>query len=108
MEIHTLANRLLKLSQQYTHRYSIERSPQWCLLKLNEEVGELVQAYLKSTGQTRSNSSSQIELEDELADVLGMVLILVRELDVDIERGLERKWFRHEADNEKALAELNP
>jgi NTP pyrophosphatase (non-canonical NTP hydrolase) len=110
LNINTLANQIEALSKQYTTRYDINRTPEWILLKLTEEVGELMQAYLKVTKQTRHAHSDDFEvslLEDEVADVLGMTLIVAKEFNLDIEAGLERKWFRHKKSNEAAIAEQN-
>ncbi len=106
MELHTLASELEVLSKQYTQRYQIDRTPQWLLLKLTEEVGELMQAYLKVTGQTRDTATkgdAKTALEDELADVLGMTLLVAREFDLDIDAGMHRKWLQHRQANQTAI-----
>jgi NTP pyrophosphatase (non-canonical NTP hydrolase) len=108
MDIQEAAVRLEQLSKQYTNRYNIDRTPQWILLKLTEEVGELMQAYLKVSKQTRHAADQTFDrqvLEDEMADVLGMTLIVAREFNLNIEAGLERKWFRHEDANSAAIEE---
>jgi NTP pyrophosphatase (non-canonical NTP hydrolase) len=106
MDVTKLATKLEQISIQYTDRYNIQRTPEWILLKLTEEVGELMQAYLKVTKQTRhahEEEFSRQALEDEMADVLGMTLIVAKEFNLDINAGLERKWLRHEARNTAAL-----
>jgi NTP pyrophosphatase (non-canonical NTP hydrolase) len=109
MDIHALTTKLFKLSQQYTTRYNIERSEEWVVLKLTEEVGEFVQAFLQCSQQSRKEISAReakSALEDELADVLGMVLVASKEFDLDIEAGLHRKWFRHQEDNERSCQSI--
>jgi len=68
-------------------------------LKLQEEIGELVSAYLSSTerGRKRGKSTAQIKenFEDELADVLGQLLVTANYFNVDIENALKRKWFKY-------------
>jgi NTP pyrophosphatase (non-canonical NTP hydrolase) len=62
------------------------------MLKLNEEVGELTQAYLRMTGQSRS-PGAPAAFAAEIADVLAHLLLLARRFDVDIDAELDRKWF---------------
>lgn len=98
----SIAQRINRLSLQYAQRYGFERTDEWVMIKLQEEVGELCQAFLKHQKQTRHANETQTvarDLADEVADVLGMTLIIAELFDVDIDAALERKWFRHEAEN---------
>ncbi|MEO7015792.1 MAG: MazG nucleotide pyrophosphohydrolase domain-containing protein [Leifsonia sp.] len=65
------------------------------MLKLNEEVGELTQAYLARAGQARDKGRSVDERDDdfraEMADVLAQVLLLAERFDVDLAAEVERK-----------------
>jgi NTP pyrophosphatase (non-canonical NTP hydrolase) len=63
------------------------------LAKLMEEVGELSEAILIQDSMQRKDklSTSKKELEDELADVLLVTLILSQELEVDVKKALEKK-----------------
>ena len=113
MEIKDLASELALLSKQYCQAYGINRTSDWLLLKLGEEVGELFQSYLKYQGQTRNTLKGTTgyclafeSLENELADVLGMVLVLADEFNLDINAGLDRKWFRHKLTNPKLIDKL--
>ena len=67
------------------------------MLKLNEEVGELTQAFLARSGQSRDKGRSPEELDDdlkaELADVLAQVLLLAERFDIDLAPEVERKWL---------------
>ncbi|MEU4603142.1 hypothetical protein AB0F43_09205 [Kribbella sp. NPDC023972] len=54
MELGELAERLEKISARYEERVGFARNADWFLLKLQEEVGELTQAYLQHTGRGRS------------------------------------------------------
>jgi NTP pyrophosphatase (non-canonical NTP hydrolase) len=47
VDLETLSERLEKISVGYGERLGFERDPDWFLLKLQEEVGELTQAYLQ-------------------------------------------------------------
>jgi NTP pyrophosphatase (non-canonical NTP hydrolase) len=111
MDVNQLAASLEILSKQYAQRYQIDRTGQWLMLKLMEEVGELTQVFLKQSGQTRdirTEGDAKCAFENELADVLGMTLLVAREFDLDIDAGLQRKWFSHQTANEAAIAGRNP
>ena len=68
------------------------------MLKLQEEMGELVQAFIDLHGMGRDRGLGEDDkaqaFQDELADVLGQVLLLARQHDVDIEAAVEQKWLR--------------
>ncbi|TDU87214.1 hypothetical protein EV138_0732 [Kribbella voronezhensis] len=101
MEIEELSGRLEKLSARYGEVLGFERDGDWFLLKLQEEVGELTQAYLQVTGRARTKGKSAEELRDgfqlEFADVFCQLLLLARHFDVDVPREIERKWLAHES-----------
>ena len=97
MELEELSRRVEAVSIAYAAAHSFERTETWHLLKLQEEVGELTQAYLKRTGQARANGRSEAELEasfrEELADVLAHTLLLARACGVDLDAELDAKWL---------------
>lgn len=103
------AQRINRLSLQYAQRYGFERTDEWVIIKLQEEVGELCQAFLTQQKLSRHASNEGCKtnaIADEVADVLGMTLIVAELFGVDIDAALERKWFRHEAENLKAIKSL--
>ena len=99
MDLNTLTNQLESISVGYAQEFNIERTPDWFLLKLTEELGELIQSYLKYMGQARINGQSQAELkrdlEDELADVLGMTLLVANNHNIDLQDTISRKWLKY-------------
>jgi NTP pyrophosphatase (non-canonical NTP hydrolase) len=82
----------------YARRHGIERTDDWLVLKLHEEVGELTQAYLERGGRSRDRGATSDDVDAafraELADVLAQLLLVARRFDVDLDAELERKWFR--------------
>lgn len=63
-------------------------------LKMMEELGELSDAILSSMQLQRASKVSQfqqVHLDDEFADVLGCVILLGIELDINIEEVMRRK-----------------
>lgn len=94
-----LTERLAKVSDTYAQKCEILRDDDWYLLKLQEELGELVAEYLRSSGRGRMKDMSPTDvrtaLEDETADVLASILLFAQHNKIDIEKALERKWFRY-------------
>lgn len=97
MEIRATAQQVDAISRRYAEIYGFERSTDWLVMKLQEEVGELVQAYLATTGRQRDKGIAPEEIERrfawELADALGMILALSEATGVDIERAIDEKWL---------------
>ncbi|WP_371401214.1 pyrophosphatase [Kribbella sp. NBC_00662] len=100
MDLDTLSERLEKISVRYGERLGFERDPDWFLLKLQEEVGELTQAYLQHTGRARSKGATPGQIHEtlqlEFADVLCQLLLFARQHDVDLSAAVERKWLVYE------------
>lgn len=93
-----LADEIEVISRVYERRFDVKRTDDWMVLKLQEEMGELVQAYLAHTGRSRDRGRSGEEIaagfRAEIADVLGQLLLVARRFDVDVEAEVQRKWFR--------------
>lgn len=99
MNIKELTNNLLKISDLYAKRFAIERSSDWHLLKIQEELGELSAAYLKLSKRARMCDVDPLELkkklEDEIADVLAMLLLFANDQDIDVEKAIKNKWYQY-------------
>ncbi|SFS10983.1 hypothetical protein SAMN04487783_1493 [Agrococcus baldri] len=97
MEMRATAQQIDAISRRYAEIYGFERSADWLVLKLQEEVGELVQAYLAKTGRQRDKGHSPEEIDRryalELADAVGMLLALAEATGVDIEQAIDDKWL---------------
>jgi NTP pyrophosphatase (non-canonical NTP hydrolase) len=97
MDIEQLGSEVEAVSRIYASRHGIERSPEWLMLKLHEEVGELTQAFLMKTGQARSKGRTDSEIEAsfeaELADVVAQALLLAQHFGIDMEKAIDRKWL---------------
>lgn len=88
-----------QVSDIYAARFTIARDADWYALKLQEEAGEVIAAYLKLTGRGRVGTSSEAELrlalEDEIADLMAMLLLFARDNGVDVEAAIDRKWLTY-------------
>jgi NTP pyrophosphatase (non-canonical NTP hydrolase) len=97
MQIDEMAGEVESVSVSYAERNGIDRTDEWLILKLNEEVGELTQAFLARSGQGRDKGLDEEQLDDEfraeLADVLAHVLLIARRFDVDLDDEIRRKWL---------------
>lgn len=94
-----MINNISKVSDLYAQRFGIERSSDWYLLKIQEELGEMCSAYLKYTQRARVNNQSnealRKNLEDEFADVLAMLLLFAKDQNIDPELSINNKWYQH-------------
>jgi NTP pyrophosphatase (non-canonical NTP hydrolase) len=95
-KLRTLIEAIEAVSIRYEERFGVRRDVEWCLLKLTEELGELTQAHLKLAGQSRGGDDAdwRKRFEDEMADVLGQLLVLASLTKVDLDAALDRKWLR--------------
>ncbi|MFN3559519.1 MAG: phosphoribosyl-ATP pyrophosphohydrolase [Brevundimonas sp.] len=96
MKLADLQHSVLQISDLYAREHGIDRekaaSGDWALLKVQEELGELVAEHLRTTGRARGAADAD-KLGDEAADVLGMLLIYCRAADIDLEAAMQRKWL---------------
>ena len=83
---------VLRISDLYAAEHGIDRSGDWALLKVQEELGELTAEHLRMSGRARGAANAG-RLGDEAADVLGMLLIYCDRAGIDIEAAMQRKWL---------------
>lgn len=112
MDLSEWSERVERVSAGYGEHYGVERTPEWTLLKLTEELGELAQAHLALSGQGRNRGKSpaelRVDLEGEVADVLAMLLVFANRAGIDAEAALERKWLPWERFHAQPAAGGNP
>lgn len=91
-----LQKRFEEASRSYCEANDLERDQDWFMLKLQEEVGELSQAWNKLCGRGRRRGKTDNELfrdfEDEAADVLGHILLISEASGMDLRSAIQRKW----------------
>jgi NTP pyrophosphatase (non-canonical NTP hydrolase) len=97
MSLKSVTEPVQAVSDLYAQRCGIERDDDWFLLKIQEELGELVQAHLKLTSRGRTKGASPQELEaaraDEAADLICQVLLYCRHFGIDPDAAIQRKWL---------------
>ena len=98
MNIKELTKEVEDISKMYSKRFKISRDGDWFILKLQEELGELIQSYLMMIRKGRNKGKSAEEIKDnfrkEVADVFSHVLILAKFYDIDLEKEVEEKWLK--------------
>ncbi|GAB3843437.1 hypothetical protein [Nesterenkonia populi] len=98
MQITEVAEALEPISRRYAENNSIDRSSEWFMLKLQEEVGELTQAFIDLHGMGRDRGTTEAQrrqaFETEFADVLGQLLLLARHHSVDVDQAIADKWLK--------------
>jgi NTP pyrophosphatase (non-canonical NTP hydrolase) len=103
----TTLNDLSQLAQQvgdlYAQRFNTPSDARFALMKLAEENGELMGAWMQRQGESRGTASQQ-DLEDEVADVLGFLLLFAQREGIDPAQALRRKWGSYLDEPRKDLA----
>ena len=97
MDLEQLSKDVEHVSQIYAEKFNIERDATWFVLKLQEEVGELIQSYLMLAGKARTKGKSPEEIQSalhkEVADVFCQTLLLARFYNIDLEKEIGEKWL---------------
>jgi NTP pyrophosphatase (non-canonical NTP hydrolase) len=93
MKLSELSEQVSRISDIYAAEHKIDRSGDWAILKLQEELGELTAEHLRMDGRARGDANPDA-LGDEAADVLGMLLIYCDRAGIDLEQAMQRKWLR--------------
>lgn len=93
MILSDLSEKVARISDIYAGEHGIDRSGDWAILKLQEELGELTAEHLRLSGRARGAADPKA-LADEAADVLGMLLIYCDRAGIDLEQAMRDKWLR--------------
>ena len=96
-DLDAFTDRLKAISDRYGRAYGIDRGGDWHLLKVQEEMGELTQAYLAKTARSRRDPvRARAEMAHEMADVLCMLLLMARDEGIDLNTAIAEKWLKWE------------
>lgn len=106
MEFKQLQEQIAKIFLANLKRDNIEVSDDYLMLKINEELGELMQAYIIHKKKCRpekyrESEESKKELAKELSDVIGMAFVISKALGIDLEEAIVKKWVTKEWVNKK-------
>ena len=87
--------------RQYGVRYFSELTN---MAVLTEEVGEVARVIARRYGDQSSKPGDDLDLADELADVLWVVMCLANQTGIDLDEALERNFAKKTArDNHRHL-----
>jgi NTP pyrophosphatase (non-canonical NTP hydrolase) len=82
--------------RRYVAHYQLVTDDAWFVLKLGEEVGELVRAFVRLRDRPLA-AEERRALEDnfaeECADVLCMLILVAARNGVDLATAVEKKWL---------------
>ena len=101
MDFKDLENKVIQNALNYGKKYNIDIDEDFALFKLYEEVGELAQAILIHRKKSRPEKHISIEISkqhiaEELADILGMIIVNAHLLNIDLEKAIDKKWIKKE------------
>ena len=91
-----MTRQVAAVSEAYAASFGIVRDDDWYLLKLQEEIGELTQSYLKLTRRARRQQGEDAldtAFAEELADVLCHALLAADHFGIDVTQTVEQKWL---------------
>ncbi|MGO1405025.1 pyrophosphatase [Agrococcus casei] len=100
MHINETAAQIDEITRRYAEIYGFERTSDWLMLKVQEELGEVADAYLGMTGRQRDKgqgagggADARERFALELADAAGLLMALAHNEGVDLERAIDAKWL---------------
>lgn len=97
MDLQKLTVEIEKVANNYSKEFKIKIDSDWLLFKLQEELGELTQAYLMYSKRGRSKGLSKKEIRDnfekEFADVICFVLLFAKYHKIDFKKTIKEKWL---------------
>lgn len=101
MDFQEIQKGIIGNARKYQKKYEVDIDATFALLKLTEEIGELSEAYLTYTKKSRpekfvSEEEAKNKVAKEIADVVGVAIILASLLDIDLEKAIDKKWINKE------------
>lgn len=97
MNVKIITRQVKKISDLYARKFGIKRDGNWYVLKLQEEMGELIQSYLMMKGRARQKDKTKEQIENEfrkeMADVFCHVLLLAKHYKINLEKEVNDKWL---------------
>lgn len=98
MKLDILTEEVSQVVNTYCDKFNITSNNEWYLLKIQEELGELVQSYLELNNKSRKRDTTNEELkqnfENEVADLFCIVLAMSKHNEINLERVINDKWLK--------------
>ena len=101
MELKEIQKQVAEVFLEHLKKDEIELNDDYLMLKIGEEVGELMQAYLVYKKRCRpekylSKEEAEIGFAKELADVIGLAFSIATVMGIDLEQAIIKKWISKE------------
>ena len=101
MKLKNVQKQVTKVFLDNLKRDKIKISDDYLMVKLGEEVGELMQAYIIHKKKCRPEKyltpkKSKKGVAKELSDVVCLSLIISKILKIDLEEAITKKWITKE------------
>ena len=98
--IKELTQKVEEIISRYKKEYpNVQMDRDYFAHKITEEWGECLKEYLMLTDRGRQKGFSKEEIKEhfmeEIADVFGYILAFASNEDIDLEKALEKKWFKY-------------
>ena len=84
----------VQVADIYADRFGAPQDARFALMKLSEEQGELTGAWLQMQGEGRGTATRE-DVANEVADVLGFLLVFADREGIDAGAALRAKWGRY-------------
>ena len=99
-DIRELIKKVTEVMERYEREYpDVKVDRDYYPFKITEEWGECMQAYLMFTDRGRQKGKTKEEIKDmlsqEMADVLGYLLLFASNEGIDPAEALTKKWFAY-------------
>lgn len=98
MTLDELSAQAAEVGALYCQRFGLAADDAFFLGKLAEELGEVASATLKLTGRSRGADAPladrEANLRDEMADLLGFLLMFAAHRGIDLGAAFQAKWGR--------------
>lgn len=101
MELKELEKKITEIFTFYLNKNRISLTDDYLMLKIGEELGELLQAYLIYQKRCRpekylAEPEAKKELAKELSDVVCLCLIIANKMEIDLSEAITKKWITRE------------
>ncbi|MFH0739637.1 MAG: hypothetical protein V1819_00785 [bacterium] len=101
MELKEIQKQVAQVFLEHLEKDKIALNDDYLILKIGEEVGELMQAYLVYKKRCRpekylSDEEAKKGFAKELADVIGLVFAIATVMDIDLDQAIIKKWISKE------------
>lgn len=98
MTFDEMQNGILEVAKIYGKRFDVDIDQDFAILKLYEEVGEYAQAVLihrKKSKPEKYKSAKETKemLGEELADIIGMVIVNADLFGINLKKAIQDKWL---------------